>query len=226
MSAHPMRVILIGGGQTVYFVARQFVRNKYHVTIIHNDPVVARELAEQTKATVVVGWGADVNRLEEAGARQADVIVALSEFDQDNLIVCQIAQKMFGVPRSIAVVNDPDNEMIFRRLGVTIAFSATRIIGSIIEQETDFEDITALMPLAQGRINVTDVRLDHDSPAVGMNLQELPLSEYTLVAAIIRNDNVIVPRGQTTIQAGDHLVLIMQPDHQKQDLALLCGTHH
>lgn len=220
-----MRIILIGGGKTVYFVARQFVRHKYHVTIIHNDPVVARELAEQTKATVVVGWGADVNRLEEAGARQADVLVALTEHDQDNLIVCQIAQRMFGMERTIAVVNDPDNEMIFRRLGVTIAFSATRIIGSIIEQETDFEDITNLMPLAQGRINVTDIRLDHDSPAIGRTLQELPLTEYTLVACIIRNDEVIVPRGHTTLEYDDHLVLIMQPDHQKADLELLCGVH-
>lgn len=220
-----MRIIVIGGGKTVYFVARQFVRHKYHVTIIHNDPVEARELAEQTKATVIVGWGADIHRLEEAGARQADALIALTEHDQDNLIVCQIAQRMFGITRTIAVVNDPDNELVFRRLGVSIAFSATRIIGSIIEQETDFEDITALMPLAQGRINVTDIRLDPSSPAVGQTLQELPLTEYTLVACILRNDKVIVPRGQTTLEANDHLILIMQPEHQKDDLELLCGVH-
>ncbi|MFQ3566648.1 MAG: NAD-binding protein [Aggregatilineales bacterium] len=218
-----MRIIIIGGDKTVYFLARQFVRRKYHVTVINRDPIRSREIAEQTKATVVLGEGTDVNRLEEAGARQADALLALTSHDQDNLIACQLAQRLFGVPRTIAMVNDPDNEPIFQRLGINVAFSATRIIGSIIDQETDFEDITALMPLARGRINVTDVRLDNLSPAVGKTLQELDLAENSLVAAIIRNDEVIVPRGATRLQEDDHLVLITQPENQKQDLEVLCG---
>lgn len=218
-----MRIIIIGGDKTVYFLARQFVRRKYHVTVINRDPVRSREIAEQTKATVVLGEGTDVNRLEEAGARQADALLALTSHDQDNLIACQLAQRLFGMPRTIAMVNDPDNEPIFQRLGINVAFSATRIIGSIIDQETDFEDITALMPLARGRINVTDVRLDDLSPAVGKTLQELDLAENSLVAAIIRNDEVIVPRGATRLQEDDHLVLITQPENQKKDLEVLCG---
>lgn len=218
-----MRVILIGGDKTVYFLARHFVQRKYHVTIINRDPVRSRELAQKTKATVVQGEGTDVNRLEEAGTRQADVLLALTSHDQDNLIACQIAQKHFGIPRTIALVNDPDNEPIFQKLGVTIAFSATRIIGSIIEQETDFEDITALMPLARGRLNVTDVRLDVDSPAVGKTLTELELTENSLVACIIRDDEVIVPRGSTRLEVNDHMVLISHPEHQMRDLEVLCG---
>lgn len=109
-----MRVILIGGDKTVYFLARHFVQRKYHVTIINRDPVRSRELAQKTKATVVFGEGTDVNRLEEAGTRQADVLLALTSHDQDNLIACQIAMKHFGIPRTIALVNDPDNEPIFQ----------------------------------------------------------------------------------------------------------------
>lgn len=218
-----MRVILIGGSKTVYFLARQFVRRRYHVTIINRDPICSHELAQQTKATVVLGEGTDVHRLEEAGARQADVLLALTSHDQDNLIACQIAQKRFGVPRTIAMVNDPDNEEVFKKLGVDVAFSATRIIGSIIEQETGFEDITALMPLANGRINISDVRLDEDSPAIGKTLLELELTENSLVACIIRDDEVIVPRGATRLQVNDHLILISHPEHQTQDLQVLCG---
>lgn len=219
-----MRVIIIGGSKTVYFLARQFVRRKYHVTIINRDPNRAREIAQQTKATVVLGDGTDVNRLEEAGARQADVLLAVTNHDQDNLIACQIAQKMFGVPRTIALVNDPDNEDIFKQLGVNIAFSATRIIGSILDQETDFEDVLALMPLARGRINVTEVRLHPESPAVGKTLLELDISENSLVACIIRSEEVIVPRGSTRLEANDHLLLISQPQHQTHDLEILCGS--
>lgn len=218
-----MRVIIIGGSKTVYFLARQFVRRKYHVTVINRDAARSRELAQQTKATVVLGDGTDVQRLEEAGARRADVLLALTNHDQDNLIACQIAQKTFSIPRTIALVNDPDNENVFAQLGVTTAFSATRIIGSILDQETDFEDITALMPLAHGRVNVTDVRLDADSPAIGKTLMELELSDNSLVACIIRDDEVIVPRGATRLMANDHLVLISHPEQQKRDLHMLCG---
>ncbi len=218
-----MRIIIIGGSKTVYFLARQFVRRKYHVTVINRDPLRSREIAQQTKATVVFGDGTDVHRLEEAGARQADALLAMTNHDQDNLIACQIAQKMFRVPRTIALVNDPDNEEVFKQLGVSTAFSATRIIGSILDQETNFEDITALMPLAKGRINVTDVRLDAHSPAIGKSLIELELSEGSLIACIIRDDEVIVPRGSTELRANDHLVLISHPEQQKSDLAMLCG---
>jgi trk system potassium uptake protein TrkA len=217
-----MRVIIIGGSKTVYFLARQFVRRKYHVTVVNRDPNRSREIAQQTKATVVLGEGTDVSRLEEAGARQADVLLALTNHDQDNLIACQIGQKRFNIPRTIALVNDPDNEIVFKRLGVTVAFSSTRIIGSILDQETDFEDVMSLIPLAQGRVNVSEIRLAEDSPAIGKSLTELPLSENSLVACIIRGGEVIIPRGSTELQLNDHLLLISQPEHQKHDLAILC----
>lgn len=221
-----MRVLIIGGGQTVYFLARQFVRKHYHVTVINRDPLHAKELANQTQAIVVIGDGTNVSRLEEAGARRADVVLALTTNDQDNLIACQIAQRNFGVPRTIALVNDPDNEEIFRKLGVSLAFSATRIIGSIIDQETDFDAITEMIPLAKGKITITDVHLDTDSPAIGKTLQELPLSEKTLIGAIIRDEHVIVPRGTTILHPKDHLIVISEPDYQRADLALLCPSRH
>lgn len=218
-----MRIILVGGDKTVYFLARQFVQRKYHVTIINRDPVRGRELVEHTKATVVLGDGTDTSRLEEAGARQADAVLALTSHDPDNLIICQIAARRFGVPRTVAIVNDPDNEDVFQRLGVNVAFSATRIIGSLIEQETDFDNITTLMPLARGRINISDVRIDADSPSVGKTLTELDLASDSLVACILRVDDVIVPRGGATIEANDHLILISQPHNEQHDLQVLCG---
>ncbi len=220
---HAMRILIVGGDKTVYFLARQFVDKGHHVTIINRDALRSKELAQQTKATVVLGEGSDVNRLEEAGARRADVVLALTSHDQDNLITCQIAQKLFNVPRALALVNDPENEPVFRKLGINVAFSATRIIASMIEQQASFEDITALMPIAEGRVNVTDVRLDSESPAVGKNLIELELTEGSLIACIIREQHVLVPRGATRLQANDHLILISHPEHEVQDLITLCG---
>lgn len=218
-----MRVIMVGGNETVYYLARQFVRKGYHTTIINRDPTRARELANDTKATVVLGDGTHVQRMEEAGARQADLVLALTSRDQDNLIACQIAQRNFKVPRTIALVNDPDNEEVFHKLGVTQAFSATRIIASIIDQEADFDAITQIAPLAKGRITISDVHLDKGSPAIGKTLQDLPLSGKTLIGAIIRDDHVIVPRGSTVLNERDHLIVISEPDYRERDLTLLCN---
>jgi trk system potassium uptake protein TrkA len=218
-----MRVILIGGSNTVYFLARQFARRRYHVTIINRDPGDCRDLATQTSATIVHGDGTDMNRLEEAGARMADVVLALTSSDPDNLIACQIATKKFGVPRTIAKVNDPDNEAVFQRLGVSVAFSSTRVIGSIIDQETDFEEVHELMPIAHGKLHVSDVHLNDESPSVGKYVRDLNLNEGTLIAAIIRNDVVTVPNGATRLQSGDHLVVITQPQSETHDLKVLCG---
>jgi trk system potassium uptake protein TrkA len=218
-----MRIIMVGGDHTVYFLSRQFTRRRDHVTIINRDRARCEELARQTQATIVFGDGTDLGRLEEAGARKADVVLALTAHDEDNLIICQAAQRKFGVPRTIALANDPDNEDIFRRLGVSTTVSPTRILGSLIEQETDYDNITQLMPVARGKIHVTDVRLDPQSPGVGKTLAELDLAEKTLVACIIRNDEAIVPRGSTLLQAHDHLVMISQPENELHDLEILCG---
>ena len=162
--------------------------------------------------------------MEEAAARRADVVLALSEHDQDNLIACQVANKLYGVPHTMALVNDPENEEVFKKLGISVAFSATKIIASLIEQQANFDDITTLMPIAQGRINVTDVRLDSESPSIGKSLMELGLTEGSLVACVIRDDEVLVPRGNTRLLVGDHLILISQPEEQEQNLVALCGV--
>lgn len=215
---------MIGGDKTVYFLSRRFIQRGYHVTIIHNDRARCQELAQQTNATVVFGEGSGINQLEEAAARRADVVLALSEHDQDNLIACQVANKLYGVPHTMALVNDPENEEVFKKLGISVAFSATKIIASLIEQQANFDDITTLMPIAQGRINVTDVRLDSESPSIGKSLMELGLTEGSLVACVIRDDEVLVPRGNTRLLVGDHLILISQPEEQEQNLVALCGV--
>jgi trk system potassium uptake protein len=220
-----MRIIMVGGDKTVYFLTRQFVNKGYHVTVINREIERCRELAEQTKAAIVHGDGSNVSRLEEAGARRADVVMALTSHDQDNLITCQIAQKIYGVPRTMALVNDPENETVFEQLGITVVFSATKVIASVIEQQADFEDITSLIPLANGRVNVTDVRLDSDSPAIGKSLEEIDLTHGSLVACILRDDEVLVPRGSTRLLVNDHLILISQPENQSQDLVVLCGVN-
>jgi trk system potassium uptake protein TrkA len=222
-----MRVILLGGGETVetiYFLARLFVRRGYDVTIVDPCPDEAQMLSRRVKATVLLGDGSDPTVLEEAGARQADLLLSLTPHDPDNLAACQVAQKLYGVPRTLALVNDPENEEVFRQLGITEVFSSTKVIGSLIEGRTVFDEITQLFPADEGRLYVTEVVLDREAPAIGKALQELDLPADSLVAAIIRDGRVVVPGGQARLLVADRLIVIALPEHQEHLLTALAGA--
>lgn len=221
-----MRIILIGGGETietVYFLARLFSRRGDQVTVVNPYPAEAQMLSRQVKATVILGDGSDPAVLEEAGARRADVLLSLTPQDPDNLVTCQIAQKLYGVPRTLALVNDPDNEEVFRQLGIAEVFSATRVIGSLIEGQTLFDEIIHLFPAAEGRLYVTEVVLDGKAPVIAKTLQDLDLPEESLVVAIIRDQKVIVPGGEHRLQAADRLIVIALPENQQEILRTLTG---
>lgn len=222
-----MRVILLGGGETVetiYFLARLFVRRRYNVTIVNPYPDEAQMLARRVQATVLLGDGSDPAVLEEAGARQADLLLSLTPQDSDNLVACQVAQKLYGVPRTLALVNDPENEEVFCQLGITEVFSSTKVIGSLIEGRTVFDEITQLFPADEGRLYVTEVVLGREAPVVGKALQDLDLPADCLVAAIIRDGKLVVPGGQDRLLVADRLIVIALPEHQEPILTALAGA--
>jgi trk system potassium uptake protein len=219
-----MRVIIIGGGKVTYFLARQFAEKGYYLTLINQDTEEARTLSRQLKATVIVGNGCSLEVQAEAQARQADIVIALLARDEDNLVACQLASQVYGVPRTIALINDPENEAIFRQLGVSATISAAQIIAQVVEEEAGFEDIINLMPLAQGRINVTEILLTRQSPVIDKTLRQVALPENSLVAAIIRGEAIIIPHGASQLALYDRLLIITEPDNHAQVLHQLTGA--
>lgn len=203
-----MKIIMIGGGNTVYFLARVFIKKNYDVTIINRDFNESRYMSRHLNAVVLYGEGSQPKMLKQAGAMSADVLLALTDHDHDNLITCQIAIHQFDVPRTIALVNNPDNEGLFRKLGISVAFSATRILTGLLEAETGIVTITNMMALAHGKINIMEFRLPDNSPFAKSSLMELKLPDEYLIASIIRNDEVIIPRGATRLEDKDRLILI------------------
>lgn len=217
-----MKVLIVGGGKTLYFLCRNFTARGYAVVIINRDRRECVQLARQLSATVVCGDGSDARILKEAGAMGADVVLAITPNDQDNLVICQLASIQFGVPRAIALANDPDNAEIFEKLGVS-AFSTTHIVGSLIEQRASLEQIINLLPVGEGRVNVTEIVLNADSPVAGKLLKDIILPENALVAVIIRDHQPIVPRGSNRLLAGDRLVLITLPENHGPVLRAFTG---
>jgi trk system potassium uptake protein TrkA len=218
-----LKVIVVGSGKIVYYLARQFSRKGIQASIVTPHADEAKELSRRTEAPVLVGDATDPLVLKEAGAWQAHAVLALSPNDEDNLAICQIAGRMYRVPRTIALVNDPENEEIFHRLQVTVAISATRILSLLIEEQAGFEEISRMMAVGGGSVSVSEVVLRADAPAVGVSLKRLTFPEDALLGGIIRGEKVLIPKGATHLQAGDRLILIATPDSLDQALRMLTG---
>lgn len=218
-----MKVIVIGGGKVVYFLTKTFLSKGYRVTIINDNKEDCEWFAKRLKATVIYGNGSDQESQEEAGAGGADCLIAITPTDADNLIACQIANRIFGIPKIAAFINSPNNVEVFKKLGVKIAISSVEIVSKIIERKTEFEEIATHIPLAEGKIDVAEVVLTGKSPVLGKPLKDIDFPKRAILACIIRKNVPIIPRGFTILEEADRLIVIAVPDEHEKVLKLLTG---
>lgn len=218
-----MKIIVVGGGRIAYYLSRNFLSKGHAVSIVSRDVEECQWIARRLKATVIHGDGSFPRILEDAGIDEADAVLAITPRDEDNLIVCQIAEKRFSVPRTVAVVSDPDNEEVFPQLGVKNVVSITRILSTLIEEQTGVEEITNLVALGEGKVNITELELTEKCPVLAQPLAEIPLPSNALIGCVLRGKDVIVPHGATTLLRGDRVVLITVPETHGKTIKTLTG---
>lgn len=218
-----MKVIIAGSGKIVYYLARQFAKKRIKTLVVTPHPDEAKDLTQRIGEPVLKGDATDPRILEEAGALQADAVLALTPHDEDNLAICQIAGKMYRVPRTIALVNDPENEEIFHKLNVSVAISATRILSILFEEQAGFEEIGKMISVAGGNVSVSEVILREGSPADGAAIQTIAFPEEALIGGVIRGGKVLIPKGSTELQGGDRLIVIATEASLDQVLHVLTG---
>lgn len=217
-----MKVIIIGGGRSLYFLAQTFRKKGHAVTIINRDAAECTRLAQQVDATIVQGDGSDQRILEEAGARAAAVVLAATPSDSDNLIACQLAKTRFTVPRAIALVNDPDNQSIFRQLGID-AISTALTVASLIEQRAALDQVTDLIPAGDGKVTISEVTLTESFSHAGRPVSEIEFPRDALIAVVIRGSESVIPRGDTELRVGDRVLLVTLSESHEQALKILTG---
>lgn len=203
-----MKALLVGTGPTLYFLARDFLDQGDDCTLVTPSEEEAVSLAANLSATVLHGDGTDPLLLERAGARRADVVVAILPADHDNLATCQVAQRRFGVARTVSLVNDPDHLQVFRRLGVTATVSSTQVLADLLRGQAGLRDLACFAPVEDGRAAILNLTLQEGFAAVGRVLDEFPLPEGASVACILRGAEVIIPRGRERMRAGDQLLVL------------------
>jgi trk system potassium uptake protein len=214
-----MNIIIIGDDRLSYNLGKLFISKGHTLTIVNRNSEHSIYLAKNLKAVIINGDGSEPDILYQAGAHIADVVISATPYDQDNLVICQLCHSYFEVPQILAMVNDPDNIVVFEKLGFK-AFSPTQIMGDIIDQLASFESITHLLPIGEGKINITEIKIQSDNPVIGKPLKDLNLPVDALISCIFRKGEVIIPRGLTSLEMNDRILVISAPDMQRSVLHL------
>lgn len=218
-----MNIVIVGAGRIGFHLAQKLIQDKHTVTVIEKEKERCDGISLNLDAIVINGDGCEPRYLENAEVGRADVMVAVTADDEDNLVSCQLAKEVFGVRRTVARVNNPRNEHIFAELGVDVPVNATKIIAKIIEEEVSFEDFINLMTFKRGKLALVRVDLSSDSPVINKCVKEINLPENSVLVTIVRGENIIVPKGDTVLQKGDDLVALTTIENEQQLLDIMVG---
>lgn len=218
-----MYILIVGAGKIGYFLAKRLIANKHTVSIVEKDMGVCEAIAKELEALVINGDGCDPRILEEAGIERADVVAAVTGDDEDNLIICQLAKERFNIGRTVGRVNNPDNEHTFSELGIDVPVDSTKIIAKVIEEEASFSDFVNLMSFKRGKLAIVRVDLPQDSPAINKEVKDIQLPPDSVLVSVVRGEEVIVPKGDTVLKAGDDVIALTLIGNEPQLLNLLVG---
>ncbi len=220
-----MYIIVVGGGKVGYYLAKTLLEEGNEVLVIEKDAhrcsLLTDELAE---ASILQGDGCEVAYMAEAGMRRADVVVAVTGDDEDNLVICQVARVRFNVPRTVARVNNPKNQAIFRKLGIDVTVSSTELILSQIEQVLPAQSLFHLLTLRSVGISFIELEIPPTSPALGRPVRDLGIPDDSVLPLVIRQEEKpIIPFGDTVLEAGDQVIAVTSEASEVTLRRILCG---
>ena len=210
-NGHPDYIIIAGGGKVGHNLGRARLSKGDEGLILEKRPPRFHALHDELGEAVFFGDACEIRTMVQVGMERADLVVAVTGDDEDNLIICQAAKRWFGVPRAIGRVNNPANEDTFHKLGIEETISATRLMYQLIEQEVATSDLVPLSMLRRGNLEVVEVQLQSDSPALNVPIRNLNLPAGCLLTAIVRGNKSQIVTGDSRLQANDTVVAITEP---------------
>ena len=203
-----MFVLVVGGGKVGYYLSKELVGSGHEVVLMEKDRARAEQIADEIGSIVIAHDGCEGKYLGEAGANRADIVAAVTGDDEDNLVICQMAKHHFDVPRTIARVNNPKNEELFKHLGVDELISPTRMILGSIEQDIPVHELLHLGSLGGSDLELIEAPLLAGSPAIGRATRDLQIPEGCSLFAMVRDGRAIPLRPDTVLAEGDKVIAI------------------
>jgi trk system potassium uptake protein TrkA len=201
-------IIVVGGGKVGYYLTKTLLREGHEVLLIEKDPAKVETYSERFGSVMLEGDGAEASTLAAAGAARADVLVAVTGEDEDNLVVCQMAKHKFHIGKTIARVNNPKNELLFKHLDTDVTVSQTNYILGLIEQAIPDRAFIHLLSLRHADLAIIEASITAESPVANQLVGEVDLPVSCVIAAIARKAELIVPDATTEILPGDEIIAV------------------
>ncbi len=219
-----MYIVIIGGGQVGFYLAKELVESNHEVLVIEENSARSAEIAETLGEIVMRGDGCEAAIQEQVGTGRADLLLAVTGADQDNLVACQVAKHVFNVPRTVARINNPKNEAIFRKLGIDFTVSATSAILSQIEQELPSHPLIPLLTLSSG-FQIVEIKIPEGARVAGMKLGELSLPADSIVWGVVdASGTPRAPDDALELQGGEDIVVATLVESEEALRAALTET--
>ncbi len=204
-----MLAVIVGGGRGGSYLAQDLQAQGYQVKVVDRRPDVVAKLRQEIEGEVICGDGCSPQVLDQVGTSQAALVVAMAHDDEDNLVICRLAKHQFKVPRVITRVNNPRNEWLYTKAwGVDVAISQVHMTAKVIEEEIGLGELVTLLKLNRGEAALVEMRLPEGAPALGKAIRDLSLPTDTVIVSIIRDGKLVIPRGDTNLQAGDEVLAV------------------
>jgi trk system potassium uptake protein TrkA len=220
-----MYIIVVGGGQLGYHLTRALLAESHEVLLIEREAATSQKLIDELGSVAVRGDGCEASVLAKAGTSRADMLVAVTGDDEDNLVACQVAKHKFAVPRTIARVRNPRNESLFRKLGVDVTVSSTNLILEHIEHEMPSHPLMHLMVMHDRSLEIVEVTIPAGSASVGRKVKDLALPAETVLSLIVRpGQKPVIPDPDTIIDAEDQIIAISPAESEEALRSSLTGT--
>ncbi len=220
-----MKVVIAGGGSVGRFITEQLVNAGHEVTILDNDQRVFSQYGNTIPgATWTKGDACDYSVLKAAGLDTVDVVASVTGDDEDNLVISLLAKQEFAVPRVVARVNNPKNEWMFNETwGIDVSVSTPHLITGLVEEAVTVGSFVRLLSFGGGKAKLAEVTLADGSPAADKEISELHFPRDTTVVAVLREEKVIVPRGDTILRLGDEVLVLVTSESEDDTRAILIG---
>jgi trk system potassium uptake protein len=204
-------VVIAGAGKVGWNLARELISKGHEVTVIESERSRYLTVEQELEHAIQYGDATELWVLERAGINRADLTIAVTGDDEDNLLICQIAKEKYLCSRIIARVNNPRNRQYFELLGIQPAVSATDLILRLIEHEVPSYGLVHLLDLRDEQLEIIEVEVGNGAPAAGRKVAEVELPDGSLIISVLRNGRGFVPNSETVIDAGDEVLLVLDP---------------
>lgn len=214
-----MKIVIAGGKNEADFLIGSLLQKKHALMVINDDQGFCNYLSQRHKLPVFHGDPGKIYTLEDAGLRGYDIIIALTGYDSDNLVICQAAKKLLGIKRAVAIVSNPKNVEVFKKLGVNTAISATYMLTTIIEQASTVDVILNSVPVEHDKLILTELLLDQNCPCDYHQICEIDLPENCIVAGIFRGDKILPFSEELLLLPHDKLLILSPPSEQSRIIA-------